>query len=42
MSLLEHWPDMLTVQETAEILRADLALVDDFIRAGKISCTKIA
>ena len=42
MSLLEHWPDLLTVQEAAEILRADPAQVGDFIRAGEISYTEIA
>ena len=42
MSLLEHWPDLLTVQEAAEILRADPAQVGDFIKAKKISCTEIA
>ena len=42
MSLLKHWPDLLTVQEAAEILRADPAQVGDFIRSGEISCTEIA
>ena len=42
MSLLAHWPDLLTVQEAAEILRADPAQVGDFIKAKKISCTEIA
>ena len=42
MSLLEHWPDLLTVQETAEILRADPGQVDGFIKTGEISCTEIA
>ena len=42
MSLLEQWPDLLTVQEAAEILRATPAQVVDFIRAHKISCTEIA
>ncbi|RKI65293.1 hypothetical protein D7V91_14670 [bacterium 1xD42-67] len=42
MSLLEQWPDLLTVQEAAEILRATPAQVVDFIRAQKISCTEIA
>lgn len=42
MSLLEQCPDLLTVQEAAEILRADPATVEDFIRAGKINCAEIA
>lgn len=42
MNILEHWPDLLTVQETAEILRTDPAQVDSFIKAGKISYAKIA
>lgn len=42
MSLLEHWPDMLTVQEAAEILRTDPAAVGSFIRAGEIICIEIA
>ena len=42
MSLLEHWPDLLTVQEAAEILRADPAQVGSFIRSGEISCAEIA
>ena len=42
MSLLEHWPDLLIVQEAAQILRTDPAQVGDFIRAGKISCAEIA
>lgn len=42
MSLLENWPDLLTVQETAEILRTDPATVEDFIRSGEINCAEIA
>ena len=42
MSLLEQWPDLLTVQEAAEILRARPAQVNGFIRAGEISYTEIA
>ena len=42
MSLLEHCPDLLTLQEVAEILRTDPATVDSFIQAGKITCTEIA
>ncbi|MDE6260900.1 MAG: tyrosine-type recombinase/integrase [Oscillospiraceae bacterium] len=42
MSLLEHWPDLLTLQEAAEILRTDPATVGSFIQAGKITCTEIA
>lgn len=42
MSLLEHWPDLLTPQEAAEILRTDPATVNDFVQAGEIISTKIA
>ena len=42
MSLLEHYPDMLTVPEAAEILRTDPAIVNGFIHAGEITCMKIA
>ena len=42
MNLLEQWPALLTVQEAAEILRADSAQVGNFIRAGEISCMEIA
>lgn len=42
MSLLEQWPDLLTVQEAAEILRATPAQVVDFIRAEEINHTEIA
>lgn len=42
MSLLEHWPDLLTLQEAAEILRTDPDTVGSFIQAGEIVCTKIA
>lgn len=42
MSLLKNWPDLLTVQEAAEILRADPATVEDFIRSGEIVSAKIA
>lgn len=42
MSLLDHWPDLLTLQEAAEILRTAPATVDSFIQAGKITCTEIA
>lgn len=42
MSLLEHWPDLLTLQEAAEILRTDPATVDGFIRAEKIAHTEMA
>ena len=41
MSLLEHRPDLLTLQETAEILRTDPATVDGFIRAGKFTYAEI-
>lgn len=42
MSLLQHWPDMLTVEETAEILRTTPADVEGFISTGEILCTEIA
>ena len=42
MSLLEQWPDLLTVQEAADILRATPAVIDDFIQAGEINFTEIA
>ena len=42
MNLLAHKPELLTLQEAAEILRTDLATVDSFIQAGKIICTEIA
>lgn len=42
MNLLEHWPDLLTLQEVAEILRTDPATVGSFIQVGKITCTEIA
>lgn len=42
MSLLEQWPDLLTVQEAAEILRADPAIVENFIRSGEINYSEIA
>ena len=42
MSLLGHWPDLLTLQEAAEILRTDPATVGSFIQAGEIACTEIA
>ena len=42
MSLLDRWPDLLTLQEAAEILRTDPATVGGFIQAGKFSCTEIA
>lgn len=42
MSLLEHWPDLLTVQETAEILRADLAAVESYIESGEVKHAEIA
>ena len=41
MNLLDHCPDMLTVLEAAEILRADPATVDDFIQAGKSLLQKL-
>lgn len=41
MNLSEHWPDLLTVQEAAEILRTTPAQVSEFIRAGKIKHTEI-
>ena len=42
MSLLQHCPDMLTVEETAEILRTAPDTVEDFINAGEIICAGIA
>lgn len=42
MSLLDHWPDLLTLQEAAEILRTDPDMVGSFIHAGKIAHTEIA
>lgn len=42
MSILEYWPALLTIQETAEILRADPAQVGDLIRAGKINHAEVA
>lgn len=42
MNLLSHWPDLLTLQEAAEILRADHATVGSFIQAGEIPSTEIA
>ena len=42
MSLLQHCPDMLTVEETAEILRTAPDTVEDFINAGEIICAEIA
>ncbi len=42
MSLLEHYPDMLTVQEAAEILRTDAAGVCGMMKAGKINFAEIA
>lgn len=42
MNLLNCYPNMLTVPEAAEILRADPAAVDELIRAGEIICAEIA
>ena len=42
MSLLQHWPDLLTLQEAAEILRTDPATVGNFIQTGEITSTEIA
>lgn len=42
MSLLKQWPDLLTFQEAAEILRVTPAQVVDFIRAEEINYTEIA
>lgn len=39
--LLEHCPDMLTIQEAADILRSDPAIVISFIQSGKIIHTQI-
>lgn len=42
MSLLEHYPDMLTVQEAADILWTDTAGMCRMMKAGKISFAEIA
>lgn len=42
MSLLERWPDLLTLQEAAEILRTDPATVDSLIKIGEINRIEIA
>ena len=42
MSLLKNWPDLLTLQEAAEILRTGPDTIGSFIQAGKITCTEIA
>lgn len=42
MSLLQHWPDMLTIQETAAILRADQSQVSELIQSGKLLHAEIA
>lgn len=42
MNLLSHWPDLLTLQEAAEILRTDPVTVDSFIQAGEIASIEIA
>ena len=39
---MQHCPDMLTVEETAEILRTAPDTVEDFINAGEIICAEIA
>lgn len=42
MHLLDHWPDMLTAEETAKILRTDTDTLAGFLQAGKIRYMKIA
>lgn len=42
MTLLENWPDLLTTQEAAEILRTDPTQVAVLIKAKKIAYTEIA
>ena len=42
MNLLSHWPDLLMLQEAAEILRTDPVTVGSFIQAGEITCIEIA
>lgn len=42
MHLLDHWPDMLTAEETAKILRIDTDTLTDFLQAGEIRHMKIA
>ena len=41
MNLAEHWPDLLTFQEAAEILRADPAAVEGYIGNGEIKHAEI-
>ena len=36
MHLLDHWPDMLTAEETAKILRIDTDTLVGFLQAGEI------
>ena len=42
MNLLEHRPELLTIQEAAEILRTDAATLDSIIQSGEIICTEFA
>ena len=42
MDILKHRPELLTLQEAAEILRTDTATVGSFIQTGEIICTEIA
>lgn len=42
MHLLDHWPDMLTAEETAKILRIDTDTLVGFLQAGEIRHMKIA
>ena len=42
MNLLENRPELLTVQEAAEILRADPAAVESYIDSGEIKHAEIA
>ena len=42
MTLLEHWPDLLTIQEAAEILRTDPTQVALLVKGKEILHTEIA
>ena len=42
MTLLEHWPDLLTIQEAAEILRTDPSQVALLVKGKEILHTEIA
>ena len=42
MDILKHRPELLTLQEAAEILRTDTATVGSFIQTGEIICAEFA